>query len=93
MLRAGVIRMENDEEARRRAVRETALQTMGLVLLLERAGGSLTFTEREYEEAVARHGGPTQVTIHMEISKRGDGETSVELSLVRKPPANAELVS
>jgi hypothetical protein len=40
-----------------------------LVILLERIGGSLTFTEAEYQAVVARHGGKTMMAVHAESSR------------------------
>lgn len=86
--------MASDEEVRLRSVRESALQTMGLVVLLERAGGNVSFTESEYKAVLERLGGPTMMAVHIEISKPAKGgQPTVELTLVRKPPANAELMS
>ena len=43
------------------------------------------------ERPVARDR-PT-MAVHIEVASVGGGEPKVELTLVRKPPANAELVS
>jgi hypothetical protein len=65
----------------------------GLVILLERAGGSVTYTEAEYQEVLARHGGKTMMVVHAEVLKDTGKEKpdQVRLTLVRKPPGNAEL--
>jgi hypothetical protein len=70
-----------------------ALHMAGLVILLERAGGSLIYTEAEYQEVVARHGGKTMMVVHAEVLKDTGKEKPdrVRLTLVRKPPGNAEL--
>lgn len=72
---------------------QSALHMAGLVILLERAGGSLTFTEAEYQRAVARHGGRTMIVVHAEVIKRAgtDKPDEVRLTLTRKPPGNAKL--
>ena len=70
-----------------------ALQMAGLVILLDRSGGSLTYTEAEYQEVVARHGGKTMMVLHAEVLKDPDTEKpdQVRLTLVSKPPGNGEL--
>lgn len=40
-----------------------ALHMAGLVVLLDRAGGSLSFTEAEYQAVVSRHGGKTMMVV------------------------------
>lgn len=71
-----------------------ALHMAGLVVLLERVGGSLTFTEAEYQ-AVLRHGGKTMMVVHAEVLKAPDAPRpdEVRLTLTRKPPGNGELPS
>lgn len=66
--------------------RQRTLQAMGLFVLLDRAGGSVSFSEAEYHEALERWGGRTVATIHVEHSKTGDRPDRVELSLARRPP-------
>lgn len=85
---------DNDttEDIQRQARRSTDLQTISLMVLLARAGGSASFTEDEYREIVERYGGSTKVTIHFEQVRR-DGRSMVELTLMSKPPAPGELVS
>ena len=70
-----------------------ALHMAGLVILLEWAGGSVTYTEAEYQEVLARHGGKTMMVVHAEVLKDTGKEKpdQVRLTLVRKPPGNAEL--
>lgn len=70
-----------------------ALQMAGLVILLDRSGGSPTYSEAEYQEVVARHGGKTMMLLHAEVLKDAGTEKpdQVRLTLVRKPPGNAEL--
>jgi hypothetical protein len=66
-----------------------------LVILLERNGGSLVFTEAEYQAVIARYGGKTMIVVHAEVRKRAGAEKAdeVRLILTRKPPGNAELPS
>lgn len=85
--------MAIDNDAAARVRRELAMQTAGLVILLDRAGGRLTYTESEYQATVDRHGGKTNMAIHMEVVRQGQGEPVVELTLTSKPPANADLPS
>jgi hypothetical protein len=88
-----VIRMSDDDEARRAAAKEAALKTAALFVMLDRAGGRVTFTDDEYMAALERAGGPTSATIHVEIVSAKGQPDEVQLTLVRKPPTNAELVS
>lgn len=85
--------MDDNEKARRLAAREAALKTMGLVVLLARGEGRATFTQAEYEEILTRYGGSASFAIHVDLLSSGDGVDEVQLTLIRKPPANAELVS
>jgi hypothetical protein len=82
----------NEDELRRAAAREAGLKTAGLFVLLARAGGRTTFTQEEYEEARSRHGG-SNVAIHVEVLRTLGQPDEIQLTLVNKPPANAELVS
>jgi hypothetical protein len=74
---------------------QSAMHMAALVILLDRIGGSLTFTEAEYQAVVARHGGKTMMAIHAEVIKTAGAERpdQVRLTLTRKPPGNAELPS
>lgn len=85
--------VSDDERARRQALKEATLKSMALFVLLERSGGRATFTDEEYQAALARVGGSTNASIHVEIVTSRDGPDEVQLTLVRKPPTNAELVS
>lgn len=80
--------MATDENKTLRA--STAMQQAALVVLLERAGGSASYTEAEYQAIAARFGGTAHLAIHVEVVRTGDVPT-VELRLIRKAPANAEL--
>lgn len=81
-----------DEKARQKAQAEDGVKMLGLVVLLARAGGSATFTQDEFEEVLERYGGPTNVVVHHEVSHVGDRQ-QVELTLVRKPARQGDLVS
>lgn len=52
-LQVAEVMMDHDK-ARRAAGREAALKTMGLVVLLARGEGRLTFTREEYDEILIR---------------------------------------
>lgn len=71
----------------------TAMQQAALVVLLERAGGSASYTEAEYQAIAARFGGPASLAIHVEVVRKGDSPPTVELQLIRKAPAQGELMS
>lgn len=70
-----------------------ALHMAGLVVLLDRAGGTLTYSEADYEAVLARHGGTMMMVVHAEVLKEKgkDKPDRVRLTLVRKPPGNGEL--
>lgn len=72
-----------------------ALHMAGLVVLLDRSGGSLAFTEAEYQAVLTRHGGKTMMVVHAEVLKEPDAARpdEVRLTLTRKPPGNGELPS
>lgn len=74
---------------------QSAMHMAALVILLDRSGGSMSFTEAEYQAVVARHGGKTMMAVHAEVIRRGgtDEPDQVRLTLIRKPPGNAELAS
>lgn len=80
-----------DDDTRLR--QQAQLTNSGLVVLLARAGGSATFTEAEYQQAAEQYGGLSRLAIHAEVVRDGDRAPYVRLALVRKDPANAELVS
>lgn len=69
-----------------------ALHMAALVVLLDRAGGSLRYTEGEYQAVLAGHGGKTMMALHAEILRAADAAKPNEgrLTLVRRPPDNAE---
>jgi hypothetical protein len=70
-----------------------ALHMAGLEVLLDRAGGTLTYSEAEYQAVLARNGGKTMMVVHAEVLKEKgkDKPNQVCLTLVRRPPGNAEL--
>jgi hypothetical protein len=68
------------------------MQTAGLFVLLGRLGGRATFTEEEYKQIQARYGGSSRIAIRMEILRAEGQPEEIQLTLVNKPPANAELV-
>ena len=74
---------------------QSAMHMAALVILLDRIGGSLTFTEAEYQTVVDRHGGKTMMAVHAEVVRAVGAEKpgEVRLTLIRKPPGNAELPS
>lgn len=74
---------------------QSAMHMVALVILLDRVGGSLTFTEAEYQAVLAHHGGKTMMAIHAEVVRSAGAEKHdhVRLTLTRKPPGNAELPS
>lgn len=84
-----------DDNERREILRQDALRQGALVVLLSRAGGSAGYTEAEYQEICARYGGTKNLAIHIEVLKRPADEKpdEVRLTLIRKAPENAELVS
>lgn len=60
-----------------------------LPVLIAREGGSVTITEREFNEVAARYGGATNMTIVME---RVEGpEPGFRVTLVNKKPGQGDL--
>jgi hypothetical protein len=49
--------------------------------------------QEEYEEIRARYGGPSRVAIRMEVFRAGGGPEEIQLTLINKPPENAEPAS
>lgn len=83
-----------DDRAAQDARKKQLLFDAALTLLLERAGGSLTFTEADYHEVVDKYGGSAMMAIHFEVLSMPDGAPNeVRFQLIRKAPANAELTS
>jgi hypothetical protein len=72
---------------------QSAMHGAALVVLLDRNGGSFSFTEAEYQAVLKRYGGKTMMALHAEVLKSPGVEKAhkVRLTLVRKPPGNAEL--
>jgi hypothetical protein len=63
-----------------------------LVVLLDRAGGKLTFTEAEYNTVLVEYGGRTSLNVRLEIVHDASGP-AIEVRLESKRPRNAELPS
>jgi hypothetical protein len=80
-------------DERAKAFRTDNLTRAGLVTLLARAGGTATFTEAEYQAVAAQYGGTASLAVHIDVLQEGEGEREIQLTLIRKEPANAELVS
>jgi hypothetical protein len=53
----------------------------------------VTFTQEEYERHQAAYGGSSNAAIHVEVLRAEGQPEEIQLTLVNKPPANAELVS
>ena len=83
--------VSEDQEARK-ARAAAALQLAVLVVLLERNGGSVTFTESEYQAIVARYGGSSLMAVHHEVlAMPGEAPDEVRFTLVRKAAGQGEL--
>lgn len=77
-------------------IRNTStLQQGALVVALARAGGSITYSEAEYQRVAERYGGTATLAIHVEVIKAPGDEQPGEarLTLIRKEPGNADLVT
>lgn len=81
------------ERIRKRAAAEVGMQTIGLAVLVARAGGTVTIEMNEHEAARERYGGKLGMSMHMEIVKGPGEKRSLRFTLTRKPPGNAELVT
>lgn len=68
-------------------------QRAALVVLLDRAGGRASFTEADFQAVTEKYGGSLNLAIHTEVVQRGNSAPTVELQLIRKAPAQGELVS
>ncbi len=83
-----------DEPERKRAFDQEQLQRAALMLLLEQHGGTLTFTEAEYQAVAARFGGPSRLAMNIEVAEvPTTGEREITLTLVGRAPSNGRLVS
>lgn len=71
----------------------TSMHTAALVVLLDRAGGQASYTEADYRAIAERYGGSANLAIRVEVVRKGDSPPTVELQLIRKAPAQGELVS
>jgi hypothetical protein len=86
--------MSDTERESADARRLAAMQTMALVVLLERAGGRIVFTQAEYQAIVDRHGGSSLMAIHAEaLAPPGSDPDEVRVSLVSKVAGQGDLVS
>jgi hypothetical protein len=86
--------VNDNERAARDARRQTAMQTMALVVLLERNGGSLRVTEAEYRDVVDRYGGSARMAIHLEVLGTPAGHADeIDVRLIRKDSAAGELIT
>lgn len=69
-----------------------ATRTAALIVLLDRAGGSMSFTEADYQAAVERYGGKTNLVVHVDVlGVPGQKPNEARVSLLRKPPGAGEL--
>lgn len=69
----------------------TAIQSIVLTVLLDRAGGMIEVTAAEFAAAVERHGGKGQATIWNEVL-RGPGDLErMRCTLISKKPKQGEL--
>jgi hypothetical protein len=75
------------------ARRKQALLDAALTLLLDRAGGTLVFTEADYHAALDKYGGASRMNMHFEVRHEPGSPDTVHLTLEEKAPANAELKS
>jgi hypothetical protein len=83
--------MPDDAKAMRR---QTALEQGALVVAIARAGGSISFTEAEYQAVAERYGGTASLAMHIDVLAAPGGKPDeVKITLIRKAPANAELSS
>lgn len=80
-----------DDDQKRRA--GTAMTSAGLVILLERAGGELLFTEADYQAIAAKYGGPTRLNVRAEVLRQAGTSDTVRLRLERKDPRQGEIPS
>lgn len=62
---------------------------LALPVLLDRAGGSITVTQREFDELAARYGGATNLTIVME--RMTGPQPGFRVTLVNKKPGQGDL--
>ena len=83
----------NDTKTPKQQMNESALRLAALTVLLDRVGGSLSFTEAEYQSIAERFGGRTNLVVHLEVIKDGARAPEVQVKLLSKPPGNADLVS
>lgn len=83
--------MAIDEKAATEARMLEALRHSALALLLDRAGGSVEFTEAEYQAVLSKYGGRTMFNIRLEVVREAGRPDRVRARLERKPPAQGSL--
>lgn len=71
----------------------TAFTYAALAILLDGAGGSLTFTEAEYNRVLERYGGRARVNIRFEVTREVGRPDAVLARIENKRAQNAELAS
>jgi len=72
--------------------RRSTMQAAALVVMLERAGGTASYTEAEYQAIAERYGGTSNLAIRFEVLEDEGKPREAKLTLVRKKAENAELV-
>lgn len=72
---------------------KTVLTGIALIALVEKAGGSVTVSEEEYNAIVAKYGGTARMNLRLEVVQVAGHAKGVRVTLEEKAPANAELVS
>lgn len=83
--------MSIDEKAAAEARQLAALRDATLTMLLERAGGEITFTEAEFQVVQARHGGPARATVRLEVLREPGQPDRVRARLGNKPATTGSL--
>lgn len=71
----------------------SSMRDAALIVLLERLGGKASYTEADYQAIVAKYGGPSRLSIHVEVVQHDGGPSTVELQLHERQAAQGELVS
>lgn len=80
---------ETDPEAARR---QRAMLDAALTVALERLGGSITFTDEEYQAVRDRHGGAA-TNLRLEVVRGPGVPDAVRVTLEERRPEPGELVS
>lgn len=76
----------------RAAKKDTAVKISALTVLLDRAGGRITFTEADYQAVITKYGGPSMLVIHSDVVRDGSRPIEIRLRLLSRAPKNGELV-